>query len=111
MIRQRHGRTDTVGHGVDAAPVQIEPVEHYVRDMAACSVHVLGIAAQDGIALRLEAVGHGGQDAVLSSAAALQMLGHAAFVRLRISIVVIVVPPQECGIRNRVPARLPSTMS
>ena len=64
MIRQRHGRTDTVGHGVDAAPVQIEPVEHYVRDMAACSVHVLGIAAQDRIALRLQAVGHGGQDAV-----------------------------------------------
>ena len=64
MIRQRHGRTDTVGHGVDAAPVQIEPVEHYVRDMAACSVHVLGIAAQNGIALRLQTVSHGGQDAV-----------------------------------------------
>jgi hypothetical protein len=47
----------------------------------------------------------------LSSAEALQMLGHAAFVRRRMSIVVIVVPPQECGIRNRVPARLPATMS
>lgn len=111
MIRQRHGRADAVGHGVDAAPVQIEPVEHHVRDMAACSVHVLGIAAKNGIALHLQTVGHGGQDAVFSSAVALQMLGHADFVRLRMSIVVIVVPPQECGIRNRVPARLPSTMS
>ena len=64
MIRQRHGRADAVGHGVDAAPVQIEPVEHHVRDMAACSVHVLGIAAQNGITLRLQTVGHGGQDAV-----------------------------------------------
>ena len=66
MVRQRHGRADAVSHGVDAAPVQIEPVEHDVRDMAARSVHVLGIAAQDGIAPRLQAVGHGGQDAVFA---------------------------------------------
>ena len=64
VIRQRHGRADAVGHSVDAIFVQIEPVEHDIRDMAACSVHVLGIAAQDDIALRLQAVRHGGQDAV-----------------------------------------------
>ena len=33
------------------------------------------------------------------------------FIRRRMSIVVIVVPPQECGNRNREPARLPATKS
>ena len=111
VIRQRHSCADAVGHGVDAPAIQIEPVEHDVRDVAARGVHVLGVAAQDRVALCLQAVGHGGEDAVFVlgrgvADARPRGLRPLENIESRHSS-----SSSDFGIKNLVPTRLPSTIS
>ena len=111
VIRQRHSCADTVSHGINTPAIQIEPVEHDVRDVTARGVHVLGVAAQDRVALCLQAVGHGGENAVFVlgrgvADARPRGLRPLENIESRHSS-----SSSDFGIKNLVPTRLPSTIS
>ena len=111
VIRQRHSCADTVGHGINTPAIQIEPVEHDVRNVTTRGVHVLGVAAQDRVALRLQAVGHGGENAVFVlgrgvADARPRGLRPLENIESRHSS-----SSSDFGIKNLVPTRLPSTIS